>query len=440
MRISVFGLGYVGTVSAACLAEMGHEVWGVDVDPHKVECITRGESPIVEELIGELVRDMAASGRLHATTDVAAAVAATDLSLVCVGTPSTLGGGLDATYVLRVAGQIGEALRQRSTPHTVVVRSTVLPGTVEGQVRPTLEEAAGRAIDEQLGLCFHPEFLREGSSVRDFREPPKIVIGASGQRAAQAVASLYEGFTAPLFVTPISVAEMVKYADNAFHALKVVFGNEIGTICKALGIDSHAVMEIFCQDRRLNISPAYLMPGFAYGGSCLPKDLRALLHMARTHHIELPMLGSLAPSNDQHLLRALELVMAQGRREVGVLGLSFKPGTDDLRESPLVELVERLLGKGCHLRIHDANVSLARLRGRNKAYIEQKLPHLSELLVPTAADAVTPAEVVIVGARSAEYRQLLEEHAASKVVVDLVRLYPKGEPMPPFAAYHGLCW
>jgi len=438
MRISVFGLGYVGAVSGACLAELGHEVVGVDVDAFKVETINNGQSPIVEELINEVITTAVDQGRLRATTDAAEAVAATDMSLVCVGTPSTDAGGLDASYVQRVAGEIGAALKRKDGYHLVVVRSTVLPGTVEEIVAPTLAKASGKKLGKGFGVCFHPEFLREGSSVKDFRDPPKIVIGSSDAKAADMLAGLYEGFTAPLFVTSIRAAEMVKYADNAFHALKVVFGNEVGALCKALGIDSHEVMRIFCQDRKLNISPSYLMPGFAYGGSCLPKDLRALLHMARSHNLELPVLTNVPKSNEAHLARALNLITGLGKRSIAVLGLSFKPGTDDLRESPLVELVERLLGKGCRIHIYDENVSISRLRGGNQAYIQAKLPHISQVLVEDLEAAIREAEVVIVGTPDPRFAQALATHGRGKVVVDLVRLFQ--DERPPEAEYHGVCW
>lgn len=438
MRISVFGLGYVGAVSAACLAEMGHDVVGVDVDPHKVETLERGQSPIVEELIGDLIAEMRATGRLRATTDAAEAVRTTDLSMICVGTPSVDGGGLDTRYVRRVAEEIGAALRDKDAYHLVVLRSTVLPGTVEGVVIPALETASGKTAGDGFGICFHPEFLREGSSVRDFREPPKIVIGARDQRAADELAALYAGFDAPLFITSIGASEMLKYADNAFHALKVVFGNEIGALCKRLGIDSHEVMTIFCADRKLNISPAYLMPGFAYGGSCLPKDLRALTGLARSANVALPVLENVARSNEIHLQRVLDMILGFGRRNVSVLGLSFKPGTDDLRESPLVELVERLLGKGCRIRVFDENVSLARIFGGNRAYIEQRLPHISELLSHDLAEVIDGGEVVVVGAPDKRFVPALLERASGKTVVDLVRLF-KERPAE-LTDYHGPCW
>jgi len=438
MRISVFGLGYVGTVSGACLAEMGHEVVGVDVDSFKVDTVNAGQSPIVEELINELIQDMVSQGRLRATTSVDEAIAATDLSIICVGTPSDKSGALDTTYVKRVSEQIGQALAAKPSYHLIVLRSTVLPGTVDGVVQPALESHSSRKAGADFGLCFHPEFLREGSSVKDFREPPKIVIGANDQRAADTLSSLYKDFSAPLFVTSLRAAEMVKYADNCFHALKVVFGNEIGLLCKHLDIDSHDVMSIFCQDKKLNISPAYLMPGFAYGGSCLPKDLRALLQLARSQNVELPVLSNVQRSNANHLNHVLELIQDIGKRTIVMLGLSFKPGTDDLRESPLVELVERLTGKGYQIQIYDESVSLARLRGGNKAYIEQKLPHLSQLLVEDMGRAIDDNDVVVVGAANPRFAEALAARGRDKVVVDLVRLY--GAERPDVAAYHGVCW
>lgn len=437
MRISVFGLGYVGTVTAACLSEMGHEVIGVDVDAEKVAAINRGESPIVEELIGELVAAMVSAQRLRAVSTAAAAIADSELAIVCVGTPSAPTGKPNLEYVERVAGEIGSALRNESTYHTIVVRSTVLPGSMESLVKPAISKGAGRAPGETYGLCFHPEFLREGSSVRDFRDPAKIVIGADDERAAAATAALYRGFSAPQFITSLATAEMVKYADNVFHALKVAFGNEIGTLCKTLGIDSHEVMRIFCQDTRLNISPAYLMPGFAYGGSCLPKDLRAVNYLANQHGLELPIVGAIRESNEKHVLRTLNLILALEKLDIGLLGLSFKPGTDDLRESPLVELVERLIGKGRRVRIHDDNVSLARLRGGNKAYIEARLPHISELLTSDAEGVVKGADVIIVGANLPRYMELLAGQARGKTIVDLVRI---AQQPPTTAAYHGVCW
>ncbi len=438
MRISVFGLGYVGAVSGACLAELGHQVTGVDVDGFKVDSINGGKSPIVEDALDGLISEMVRTKRFTATANIEEAVANTEISFICVGTPSLQDGGLGTRYVERVSRQIGEALALKPDYHLVVVRSTVLAGTTESVVIPVLSEASGKRLGPDFGVCFHPEFLREGSSVQDFRDPPKIVIGGADDKAAKALAVIYEGFEAPVLLTSIPVAEMVKYADNAFHALKVVFGNEIGTLCKSLGVDSHEVMDVFCQDTKLNISPAYLKPGFSYGGSCLPKDLRALLHLARTGHLSLPMLESLRVSNANHTRRALEIVLSSGARSVAMLGLSFKPGTDDLRESPLVELAEQLLGKGVTLKIYDESVMFSRIRGGNKAYVEERLPHISLLLVSDIEEAMVDADAVIVGAKNDAFAQAIREHGRGKSIVDLSRLYEA--PPEGIGSYHGICW
>ena len=438
MRISVFGMGYVGAVSGACLAEMGHEVIGVDVDTFKVQAINEGRAPIIEEKIAELTQQVVSSGQFRATTDTREAIANTELSLICVGTPSRADGGLETAYVERVSHQIGQALRDKDSYHLVVVRSTVLPGTVETLVLPILEKESGRSAPNDFDVCFHPEFLREGSSVKDFHHPPKIVAGVQDEKASEILRSIYAHFEQPVIVTSIRAAEMVKYADNCFHALKVIFGNEIGTLCKTLGIDSHEVMNIFIQDRKLNISPAYLMPGFAYGGSCLPKDLAALTYMARAHHIELPMLSSLSRSNELHIQRVATMISQLEGKTVGMLGLSFKPGTDDLRGSPYVELAERLLGKGYEIKIHDNNVSLSRLHGGNKAYIEQKLPHISSLLHDSLDEVIATSDILIVGSPSADYRSRLENLEQGKAVIDMVRLFDNLEQAPP--GYQGICW
>src|SRR5437588_7560677 len=397
MRVSVFGLGYVGCVSAACLASRGHQVVGVDVNPVKVDLVGAGKAPVVEERIGELTARVGRDGALRGTTDAAAAVAASDVSLVCVGTPSAPNGSLSTAYLERVTEQIGEAVAGREDRHTVVFRSTMLPGTCLDLLVPILEKSSGGTAGVDFGVAVNPEFLREGSSVRDFFAPPKTVIGELDAASGDAVAALYAGLPGEVFRVPIPVAEMTKYADNAFHGVKIGFANELGAICRALGLDSHRVMEVFLADRKLNISPAYLRPGFAFGGSCLPKDLRGLVHAAHRADVSVPLLAHVLPSNEEHLRRAFELVARTGKRRVGLFGLSFKPGTDDLRESPLVELAERLLGKGYDLRIYDANVSLSRLMGANREYIEQRLPHLGDLLSNSVHDVLDHAEVYLVG-------------------------------------------
>ncbi len=396
MDISIFGLGYVGTISGACLAHDGHRVIGVDISEAKVERINRGEAPIIEEKIGELVAEGIRSGRLSATTDAAYAIEQTDMALICVGTPSVENGGLDTRYVERVTAQIGELIKERARPFLFVLRSTVLPGTMGSLVIPTLEEHAGRRVGDGYEVLFHPEFLREGSAVRDFYDPPKIVVGERVPGAGQPVTDLYEGIDSPRFVTSIEVAEMVKYADNAFHAVKVTFANEIGRFCDTYGVDSRKVMDIFCADTKLNISAKYLRPGFAFGGSCLPKDVRALLYAAGSQGLSLPMLEGVLPSNKAQIEQALRSVLKNGTRKVGLVGLSFKPGTDDLRESPLVELAERLIGKGIDLEIWDDNVRDAWLVGSNKAYVEKRLPHLVQLLV-NSKEELDDREMIIVG-------------------------------------------
>ncbi|MBB4939079.1 GDP-mannose 6-dehydrogenase [Streptosporangium album] len=438
MRISVFGLGYVGCVSAACLAASGHEVIGVDVNPTKIDLISRGQAPVVEERIGELTAEVVRSGALRATTDVAEAVDSTDISLICVGTPSAPNGSLSTTYLERVAEQIGHVLAGKSDRHTIVFRSTMLPGTCADLLIPILERASGLRAGTGFGVAVNPEFLREGTSVRDFFEPPKTVIGEFDIASGDAVAALYDGIPGEVFRVPVAVAEMTKYADNAFHGLKISFANEIGAICQAIGLDSHRVMDVFLADRKLNISPAYLRPGFAFGGSCLPKDLRGLVYAARRADVSVPLLSHVLPSNEDHLRRAFELVAAAGSRRIGLFGLSFKPGTDDLRESPLVELAERLLGKGYDLRIYDANVSLSRLMGANREYIESRLPHLGDLLSTSADDVLAHADVCVVGCKDPAVLSALDG-AGDRTIIDLVRL-PDADTRRAHPGYVGLGW
>ena len=437
MRICVFGLGYVGCVSAACFAKEGHEVIGVDVNPTKVEIINSGRSPIVEAGVGELIGEMVAQGRLRATTDAAASVADSELSLVCVGTPSRPNGSLDLTYVERVCQEIGAGLAATRAPHVVVVRSTMLPGTVAGLVTPMLERHSGKRAGHDFSVCINPEFLREGSSLKDFYAPPFTLIGADEQEAAQRVRQLYTHLDAPLFVTDTRSAEMVKYACNCFHALKVTFANEIGNICKGLGVDSHAVMDIFCQDTKLNLSPYYLKPGFAFGGSCLPKDLRAIAYKAKELDVEVPVLSAVLPSNRLQIERAVEMALRGGRRRVGVLGISFKAGTDDLRESPMVTLTEALIGKGLQVAIYDRDVSLARLFGANKEYIEREIPHIAQLMRGSLSEVLDNSDVIIIGNRSAEFLGLDTRLRDEQIVIDLVRLF---EGRISDSRYHGICW
>jgi GDP-mannose 6-dehydrogenase len=421
-RLSIFGLGYVGCVSAACFAKKAPAVIGVDPQQVKTDIINQGKSPIIEPDLEALIAKAVAAGRLRATADAGEAVAGSDISIVCVGTPSQANGSLDTRGIARVCEEIGAALRRKSSPHVVVIRSTILPGTMRGLVIPTLEKASGKRAGEGFGVCNNPEFLRESTAVQDFYAPPKTVIGAIDETSGAAVAALYEGIDAPLVVTSLETAEMVKYADNAWHAVKVAFGNEVGNICKALGIDSHQVMNIFCQDLKLNISPYYLKPGFAFGGSCLPKDLRALLYKAKSLDLSVPMLTSVMTSNQEQVERAIRIVADKGQRRVGVLGFSFKAGTDDLRESPLVELIERLLGKGFDLRLFDHNVNLARLVGANREYILKVIPHIANIMVGSIDEVLDHGEVILIGNNDRRFHEVPARLRPGQQLVDFVRL------------------
>jgi GDP-mannose 6-dehydrogenase len=436
MKISIFGLGYVGCVSAACFAKEGHEVVGVDVNPTKTEIVNRGDSPIVEAGMSDLIKAMVSEQRLRATTDTGYAIENSDLSLVCVGTPSNTNGSLDLTYVERVCEEIGAALKNKNARHVVVIRSTMLPGTIEGVVVPALESKSGKKSGIDFGVCINPEFLREGTSLKDFYGPPFTLIGADDETTANLVREIYAGIDAPVFVTPVKTAEMVKYVCNCFHALKISFANEVGNICKSLGIDSHQVMDVFCQDTKLNLSSYYLKPGFAFGGSCLPKDLRAMNYKAKQLDVEVPVLGSLLPSNRLQIERAVEMVLATGKKRIGVLGFSFKAGTDDLRESPMVALIETLIGKGLQLAIYDRDVSLARLFGANKEFIESGIPHISQLMRASIAEVVESADVLIIGNKAEEFRQVENDRRDDQVVIDLVRLFDKTSD----ETYQGICW
>ncbi len=377
MRVSIFGLGYVGCVSAACLARDGHEVIGVDVNPVKVASIAAGKSPIIEPGLDELMRDMVRSGQLRASIDAQRAVRDTDISLICVGTPSNPNGSLNTRYVESVCQEIGLAINHKREYHTVVVRSTVLPGTVNEKVVPILEEFSGRRAGDDFGVTMNPEFLREGSAISDYYDPSFIVIGQYNERSGDAVQELYSSINAQLIRTSIKTAEMMKYANNSFHALKISFANEIGNICKAHGIDGRDVMEIICQDSRLNISPVYMKPGFAFGGSCLPKDLRALLYRTKERDIDSPLLSSIMASNQRQIERGIQMVEKAGGKSVGILGLSFKAGTDDVRESSIVPLIETLVGRGYKVSVYDETVDLPRLIGANRSYVEEALPHIA---------------------------------------------------------------
>lgn len=438
MKVSVFGLGYVGSVSAASFAADGHTVVGVDVNPTKVRSLNEGRSPIVENGLDELIRDNVASGRLRATTNTSEAVRDTDLSLICVGTPSRRNGSLDLTYLERVAGQIGEALADKTGYHVVVVRSTVLPGTTHEVVIPAVERASGKRYGTGFGVTVNPEFLREGTAIHDFHNPPLTLVGHNYRSDAEPTEALYGHVSAPLITTTIRTAEMIKYASNTWHALKVTFANEIGNLCRRLTIDSHEVMEIFCRDEKLNLSSYYLKPGFAFGGSCLPKDVRALQYRAKEVDLEIPVIQAILGSNQLQIQHAIDEIVETGRKRVGLLGFSFKAGTDDLRESPIVLLAEALLGKGFQLRIYDRNVSLARLVGANKEYINTQIPHLSSLLCDSVEEVIDASEVIVVGNAAPEFSAAVARTRPDQIVLDLVRVKtPRSEIR---ADYRGICW
>jgi GDP-mannose 6-dehydrogenase len=437
MRITVVGLGYVGSVVAGCLAKQGHDVIGVDVERSKVDRLNAGRAPIVEPDIDGIVAEAVAAGRLSAVSSAAEAVEKSDVALICVGTPGRANGDIDLTYIRRVCEEIGSSLRSPSGAPLIVVRSTVLPGTTRQIVTPTLEAVSGNRAGVDFGVCFNPEFLREGTAVHDFFNPPKTVIGELNRPSGDVLAALYSNINAPLIRTDLETAEMIKYTDNAWHALKIGFANEIGNICKGLGIDSHQLMHHFCQDRKLNISPSYLKPGFAFGGLCLPKDLRALMKRASTLDLSLPILQAILPSNEQQLARGVRAVIDAGHRRVGILGLSFKAGTDDLRESPIVELAERLIGKGFDLRIYDRNVTLAKVTGTNRDYLLNRIPHVGSLLVPSVDDVLDHADTIVIGNADPEFENLPGEATDGRLVIDLVRVR---NTRTVAGEYEGICW
>lgn len=435
MRISVFGMGYVGVVCAACFARRGHEVIGVDVNAAKVADIRQGRAPIVEPGLSELLMEVAGRG-LQATTSVAEAIAGSDLSFIAVGTPSKPNGDLDLSHVREVCGQIGVALREKADGHIVVIRSTVLPGTLRDIVIPTLEASSGKRAGSGFRVAVNPEFLRECTAIQDFDNPPFTIIGAEDEATAAIIASLYDGIAGEVVVKSPEVAETIKYTCNAWHATKVAFANEIGSVAKIFGVDGREVMDVICKDKSLNVSSYYMRPGFAFGGSCLPKDVRALTYRALQRDLQLPLLYSMLASNQEHIRRGLELIMQKPSRRVGLLGLSFKSGTDDLRESPFVELGERLLGKGYDLRIYDRNVGQARLHGANAEYITTRIPHLSSLLVGSLDEIAAHADTLVISYPDPEFRSFLPRIPDEKTIIDLTGIAP-GVSHP---GYQGICW
>jgi len=437
MRISIFGLGYVGAVSAGCLAKDGHTVIGVDPYQPKVDLINDGKTPVIEKDIGEIIEKAAADGLLRATQDIKQSVFDSEISLICVGTPSQINGSLDLKYVRKVCEEIGAAIREKDEFHVVVARSTMLPGSMRSIVIPTLEEASGKKAGVDFGVCNNPEFLRESTAVYDYFNPPKTVIGETDTKAGDVLASIYKDLDAPMIRTSVETAEMVKYTDNVWHALKVGFANEIGNICKATNIDGHEVMEIFCKDTKLNLSPYYMKPGFAFGGSCLPKDVRALTYKARSLDVEVPILSSIIPSNQKQIDKGVSMVTEKGNRKIGILGFSFKAGTDDLRESPLVEVIERLLGKGYDIRLYDKNVKIASLVGANKDYILNHIPHISKLMVDSIEAVIDHAETIVIGNGSEEFTDVLDKLSGKQVLVDLVRIT---DARSEEGKYDGICW
>ncbi len=438
MNISIFGLGYVGAVSLACLARDGHTVIGVDVDASKLNLIRQGRSPVIEEGLTALMQEVAAGGRVHVTDDAAFAVHNSDISFICVGTPSRPNGSQDLRALERLTVQLGIALAGKTAYHVFVVRSTVIPGTVEDMFIPLLERHSGKRVSCDFGVCFQPEFLREGSSIRDFDNPPFTVVGGDSERSVARVRQVFQNGAGGFRVSTIRTAEMLKYACNAFHALKITFANEIGRICQALEIDSHEVMQLVCADTQLNIAPTYLRPGFAYGGSCLPKDLRAICHLADRRDVAVPMLAAVSRSNELHIEHAISLVLSSNHRSVGMIGLSFKSGTDDLRESPLVMMAERFIGKGLKLQIYDPDVSLSRLVGANRRYIEDTIPHIGSLMRDDLGGLIDESEVVVVGLRSHAVLTTLERHCRrDQSILDLVNLPNRHRLL---ATYQGVCW
>ncbi|PTU74215.1 nucleotide sugar dehydrogenase [Pseudomonas mangrovi] len=436
MRISIFGLGYVGAVCVGCLSQRGHDIVGVDVAQTKIDLISAGKSPIVEPGLEALLGAGVSSGRIRGTTDVAEAIEQTDLSFICVGTPSRKNGDLDLSYVESVCRQIGAQLRHKSSRHTIVIRSTILPGTIRKLVIPCLEETSGKRAGVDFGVATNPEFLRESTAIKDYDFPAMTVIGALDQTSGDLLQELYSDLDAPIIRKSVEVAELIKYTCNVWHAAKVTFANEIGNIAKAAGVDGREVMDVVCQDHKLNLSAYYMRPGFAFGGSCLPKDVRALAYRASQWDVEAPLIGSLMQSNQAQVNRAYEMVAASGSRKVGLLGLAFKAGTDDLRESPLVELAETLIGKGYDLKIFDRNVEYARVFGANKQYIEAHIPHLTSLLLKDLEQVLEHAEVIVLGNNDPAFAEAIRGLGPDKQVIDLVGF----NQIQSESQYTGICW
>jgi GDP-mannose 6-dehydrogenase len=438
MKISIFGLGYVGIVTSACLSKKGNKIIGVDVNEVKVDLLNKGISPIIEKDLPELLTEGKKNGLISATQNSGKAIHESELSIICVGTPSRANGSLNTGYIENVCEEIGEALKSKSEKHILVFRSTMLPGTMRELVIPTLEKTSGKEHNVDFYVAFNPEFLRESTAVYDFFNPPKTVVGTDMEEIADKIMSLYSDIDAPVIKTQIEIAEMVKYVDNNFHALKITFANEIGQICKKVKIDSHKVMNIFTQDRKLNISPAYFKPGFAFGGSCLPKDLRAINYLSKMNDLQTPLLNSLIPSNNIQILSTIKKIMSYGKKKIGIAGFSFKEGTDDLRESPIIEVIETLIGKGYDIKLYDENVSMAKLIGANKEYINNRIPHISSLMVESLEELIKDREIIVIGNKDEKFKRILNETREGQIIFDLVRI---GEIESNIKAeYEGICW
>ncbi|UZS00189.1 UDP-glucose dehydrogenase family protein [Chondrinema litorale] len=436
MKISIFGLGYVGAVSCACFAKEGHQIIGVDVNEHKVDLINKGKSPIVEKDLDEFIAEGNKKSLLKATTDVDYAINNSEISIICVGTPSQINGNIDLSYIYKVCVQIGEALKTKNEYHTIVIRSTVVPGTVK-QCIDIIEDNSGKKHIESFGLGSNPEFLREGTAIYDFWNPPYTIIGIESEKSKNMLKELYKSINAPLYTLKPEESEMIKYANNNFHAVKITFANEIGNICKELGVDGHVVMDIVAKDKKLNLSNYYMKPGFAFGGSCLPKDVRGLNYRAKILDVKTPLLNSLIDSNEIQIQRGLQLIYNTGKRKIGILGFAFKAGTDDLRESPMITLIETLIGKGFNVSLYDANVLLSKLMGKNKDFIIGRIPHISRLLKAGAEQVVEEAEVIVLGNKSEEFKEILPHIPKDKTIIDLVRIEKNKQTGE---NYVGICW
>lgn len=436
MKISIFGLGYVGAVSCACFAKAGHKVIGVDISQHKVDLINSGKSPIIEKDLEELIENGVNSGKIRATTDVKDAVMNTDVSIICVGTPSQMNGNIDLTYIYQVCYQIGAVLKEKDSFHTLLIRSTVIPGTV-AQCTSIIEETSGGKHDVDFGFGSNPEFLREGTAVYDFQYPPYTIAGTISETVANQVREMYTTVEGEVYILKPEESEMIKYANNNFHAMKITFANEIGNICKELGVDGHVVMDIVAKDKKLNLSSYYLKPGFAYGGSCLPKDVRGLNYRARALDLKTPLLNSLNESNAYQIDRGLKLVYDTEKTKIGFLGFAFKADTDDMRESPIITMIETLIGKGFDLALYDSNVIMSKLLGKNKDFVIGRIPHIARVLRESIAEVIDSSDVIVIGNGSKEFKEAVKDLGDDKIIIDLVRIYKEKTSG---GNYVGICW